>query len=170
MRNCPKCGKELTDVQDRNGRYLESCWNCGYELEVIKSEARKKFKCKKCNSMRKLTIDEDDRLAFQCFDCGYEETYLIKKELSIVEKMLRDKDRKGESLYTEEQTRKLLEPSKVDIIKRYDANSTPVQCPKCNSTQISTGQRGYSMIWGFIGSNRTMNRCAKCGHKWEPRG
>lgn len=44
-----------------------------------------------------------------------------------------------------------------------------VRCPKCKSTQIVTGQRGYSVVWGFLGSNKTMNRCAKCGHKWEPK-
>ena len=44
-----------------------------------------------------------------------------------------------------------------------------IHCPRCDSTNVVTGQRGYSMMWGFIGSNRTMNRCAKCGHKWEPR-
>lgn len=44
-----------------------------------------------------------------------------------------------------------------------------VHCPRCDSTNVVTGQRGYSMVWGFIGSNRTMNRCGKCGYKWEPR-
>lgn len=44
-----------------------------------------------------------------------------------------------------------------------------VHCPKCNSTQITTGSRGYSLAWGFIGSGKTVNRCANCGHKWEPR-
>lgn len=44
-----------------------------------------------------------------------------------------------------------------------------VHCPRCDSTQIVTGQRGYSLMWGFLGSNKTMNRCASCGYKWEPR-
>ena len=45
----------------------------------------------------------------------------------------------------------------------------PIRCPKCRSTQIATGQRGYSMAWGFIGSGSTMNRCANCGHRWKPK-
>ena len=53
------------------------------------------------------------------------------------------------------------------LTRRSDDNK--VCCPKCSSTSVVTGQRGYSMIWGFVGSNRTMNRCAKCGHKWEPK-
>ena len=43
-----------------------------------------------------------------------------------------------------------------------------VTCPKCGSTAITAGQRGYSLIWGFIGSGNTVNRCSKCGHKWKP--
>ena len=46
----------------------------------------------------------------------------------------------------------------------------PVRCPNCNSTSISTGARGWSLMWGFVGSGSTVNRCAKCGHKWKPRG
>lgn len=43
-----------------------------------------------------------------------------------------------------------------------------VRCPKCGSTNITAGQRGYSLLTGFIGSGNTVNRCAKCGYKWKP--
>lgn len=43
-----------------------------------------------------------------------------------------------------------------------------VRCPKCGSTQITTGQRGYSFFTGFLGSNKTVNRCAACGYSWKP--
>lgn len=43
-----------------------------------------------------------------------------------------------------------------------------VKCPKCGSTNITAGQRGYSLVTGFIGSGSTVNRCAKCGYKWKP--
>ncbi len=59
----------------------------------------------------------------------------------------------------------------------YDENSheycdepKAIECPKCHSTQIATGARGYSILTGFIGSGQTVNRCAKCGHTWKPRG
>lgn len=42
------------------------------------------------------------------------------------------------------------------------------KCPKCGSTSITTGQRGYSLLTGFLGSNKTVNRCANCGHTWKP--
>lgn len=47
-------------------------------------------------------------------------------------------------------------------------SSDTIKCPKCGSTNITAGQRGYSLLTGFIGSGNTVNRCAKCGHKWKP--
>lgn len=43
-----------------------------------------------------------------------------------------------------------------------------VTCPICGSTSVTTGQRGFSLITGFLGSNKTVNRCGKCGHTWAP--
>ena len=49
------------------------------------------------------------------------------------------------------------------------APSTPkVTCPKCGSTAISTQNRGFSMVTGFIGSGDPRNVCQKCGYKWKP--
>lgn len=51
----------------------------------------------------------------------------------------------------------------------YSDNKPPTPtCPKCGSTAITAGQKGYSLWTGFLGSNKTMNRCANCGHAWEP--
>lgn len=47
-------------------------------------------------------------------------------------------------------------------------SSNTIKCPKCGSTNITTGQRGYSLLTGFVGSGSTVNRCAKCGFKWKP--
>lgn len=47
-------------------------------------------------------------------------------------------------------------------------DSNVPKCPKCGSTSIATGQRGYSFWTGFLGSSKTVNRCANCGHKWKP--
>lgn len=42
------------------------------------------------------------------------------------------------------------------------------KCPKCESTSITASQRGYSFWTGFLGSNKTVNRCSNCGHTWKP--
>lgn len=46
--------------------------------------------------------------------------------------------------------------------------SNQVKCPKCKCTDIGVANRGYSLIWGFIGSGKSMNVCKKCGYKWKP--
>lgn len=43
-----------------------------------------------------------------------------------------------------------------------------IRCPKCGSTAISTVNRGFSIVTGFIGSGSPRNVCQKCGHKWKP--
>lgn len=48
------------------------------------------------------------------------------------------------------------------------SQANAVKCPRCGSTAVTAGKRGYSLITGFIGSGKTVNRCAKCGHKWKP--
>ena len=45
-----------------------------------------------------------------------------------------------------------------------------VKCPKCGSTAISTVNRGYSLMTGFLGSGSPRNVCQKCGYKWRPVG
>jgi len=49
-------------------------------------------------------------------------------------------------------------------------NNNIPKCPKCGSTAVSTGARGFSIVTGFIGSGQTVNRCGNCGHKWRPKG
>ena len=71
-------------------------------------------------------------------------------------------------VYNEGKANKTWTPSNTTPpIKAED--SSVVRCPKCNSTQITTGSRGYSIVWGLLGSSKTVNRCARCGHKWEPK-
>lgn len=48
------------------------------------------------------------------------------------------------------------------------AKDEPLKCPRCGSTIVTTTSRGYSLIWGFAGSNKTVNRCGKCGYTWKP--
>lgn len=47
--------------------------------------------------------------------------------------------------------------------------NAPLSCPRCGSTSVTTGQRGFSFITGFLGSNKTVNRCGKCGWTWDPK-
>ena len=61
-------------------------------------------------------------------------------------------------------------------------NSDEIRCPKCNSNQITAGNKGYGLgkaalggfllgplglMGGLLGSKKIMITCLKCGHKWE---
>lgn len=66
------------------------------------------------------------------------------------------------------QEAKRIEEEQERRTREYLAKKNLPRCPKCSSTNIATGQRGYSLITGFIGSGKTVNRCTNCGHKWKP--
>ena len=56
--------------------------------------------------------------------------------------------------------------------KQYDemiAERNKPKCPKCGSKNITTGERGFSFVTGFIGAGKTVNRCGDCGYKWKPK-
>jgi predicted Zn-ribbon and HTH transcriptional regulator len=58
-------------------------------------------------------------------------------------------------------------PAKNYVVKDYSGNDI-VRCRKCGSTQIATVNRGFSLVWGFIGSGNPVNVCQKCGFKFKP--
>lgn len=65
------------------------------------------------------------------------------------------------------------EPKEVFTINQVKATGLykkyqPLTCPRCGSTAVTTGSRGYSLVWGFAGSGKTVNRCGKCGYSWKP--
>ena len=54
-------------------------------------------------------------------------------------------------------------------IDAYVANGgSTIICPHCGSNQVTVGQRGFSLLTGFLGSQKTTNRCGKCGWTWQP--
>lgn len=55
-----------------------------------------------------------------------------------------------------------------EIAERKKIEDSKPRCPKCGSTSITAGQKGYSFWTGFLGSNKTVNRCSNCGHTWKP--
>ena len=70
----------------------------------------------------------------------------------------------GNPLYSDVEYQRQLE----DMDQMIGGSSSELRCPNCGSTAVTTGQRGYSVLYGFAGSSRTVNRCGKCGYSWEP--
>jgi tellurium resistance protein TerD len=77
-------------------------------------------------------------------------------------------------------------PEEVNIPYRSTPKAAPsdnsVKCPRCGSTQISSGNKGFGLgkaaagglllgpvglLGGLVGSKKIMVTCLKCGHKWE---
>ena len=58
---------------------------------------------------------------------------------------------------------------KKSIDETLHKNNNVLKCPKCGSTAVTTGQRGFSMWTGFLGSNKTVNRCGNCGCTFYPK-
>ena len=61
------------------------------------------------------------------------------------------------------------EQQKQATIQQHNQSQSNLpHCPKCGSTAISTVNRGFSIVTGFIGSGSPRNVCQKCGYKWKP--
>lgn len=152
---CPECGKDISDMS-------QICINCGFPLNKKHRENICVINNKEYNleniKNRLLSMDRNNT----------SESNEIIWELK---RMLEPISLKA----TVELARYILEtgavPEVFDVapFTTHIQLDSPSRCPKCDSTQITTGARGYSIVWGFVGSGKTVNRCARCGHKWEPR-
>lgn len=69
----------------------------------------------------------------------------------------------------EKERQRNIEEARREAQEKAITAKNTLTCPKCGSTAITTGERGYSFLTGFLGSGQTVNRCGNCGHKWKPR-
>lgn len=151
---CPECGKEISDK-------AKACIHCGYPISEEKNN---------------ICVIDDKKYDLSEFKNRLLEADLNNKE--VTNKIVRDLAYFVGSISISaaaELCRIILKTGEVP--PTYDGShltikspkESVIRCPKCSSTQITTGARGYSMMWGFMGAGKTVNRCAKCGHKWEPK-
>lgn len=149
MYYCPVCANILTDSSEAEKIQIAEmkCIYC--ESELVNTEKK----------MREFVLygNEHDLSA----DDAIRELYVYSNPLFDKEKC--DKRVAIETAYREEMDQL---HRKVDAMRRSGSNVP--KCPKCGSTAITAGQRGFNILTGFIGSGATMNRCAQCGHKWKP--
>lgn len=135
-----KCPECGREVSDK----AEACIHCGYPLsdkDRISLNMIPEFNYSTpCPICSNTNYEYDDKTGYiSCKQCG-----CVVKENS--QKHIK---------YIEQQN------------KLKQNNNIP-KCPKCGSTAITAGQRGYSLLTGFLGSGKTVNRCANCGYKWKP--
>lgn len=139
---CPECGKEISNKS-------KQCIYCGFPIDnpniCILNGIKQDLSFLVDGSCDSLdAIIKINKLTGSCYETAYE----------IVDKI--------------QQEKKIPTVLNIKTKDEYIKQQTTPRCPKCGSTAITAGQRGYSLLTGFIGSGKTMNRCANCGYKWEP--
>lgn len=138
---CPKCGSIGMGLI-RDGKFVEeNCSFCGHEKYMTKY------------FVKDLPKGVGEQIHNQIF------IEYVKDNPLYDEDAVRNREEDIEKMYAKE-TSKMLQQQRNNILK----------CPKCGSTAVTTGARGYSLLTGFLGSGSTVNRCGKCGHTWKPRG
>lgn len=129
--------------------------NCNMQYLYAPGETDRKEICGKCGSSlihTKITA---------------EEMFLIQRTSNNREFVKAMMDLKDKDII-EYQTRISQYRSQAKADGCYSKPKPKVCCPKCGSTSITAGQRGFSLLTGFIGSGKTVNRCSNCGYKWKP--
>ena len=146
---CPKCkSTNIECVKDR------ICLDCGSAWYWHSSTSKK---CIKCGSEN--TTDEIDD--YNCKMDDYLLLFNISHDGNFILQMLKLKN--DDPIEYELKMAQFRE-----IAERKKADESKPRCPKCGSTSITAGQKGYSFWTGFLGSNKTVNRCSNCGHTWKP--
>lgn len=149
MRVCPICAKENKREDCHSAIYVPGWidhFNCEpYEsITCIYHEDQKLIKCT-------MTCEEFQTLRYVSNDPSFMQAMEDLKQKDPIEFQLK------------------LSQFKTQVEQQESSdNSNKVSCPKCGCTDIGVTNRGYSIIWGFIGSGKSMNVCKKCGYKWKP--
>lgn len=142
VRLCEACKKESIG----NPTLSSSLIGRGYSISLKEDE----YICKFCGGTvidLKMLSTDYDILTEISTDPQFIESMIQLQESDIIEYNLKMSQFKAQA------------PQK---------SSDGVHCPKCGSTDIGVTNRGYSLMWGFIGSGKPMNVCKKCGYKWKP--
>lgn len=162
---CPECGKDISNKAPQ-------CIHCGYPLQeiAVENDAKNNNPTNLCvingisydlTDLKDYALNTERKQAVPPFTKAWEVAQKIPGMTG------------NGVIHLMAEIEKTGVVPKVFIADKYvlrkPVDDGLIHCPRCDSTNVVTGQRGYSMMWGFIGSNRTMNRCAKCGHKWEPK-
>lgn len=168
MNTCLYCGTKNNDIGDLELKHGNCCHNCAEAFESgIEFMMNPSFyECSWCGNKRKHTlVNNDELIGVECKKCSHIDAIYYKEPGTGLYMV---KNRETGELELVKRDPPQNEEEKIETQAHY--YEEPIRCPKCSSTQITTGSRGYSIVTGFIGAGKTVNRCAKCGHKWTPRG
>lgn len=163
---CPECGKEVSDK-------ASTCIHCGYPLsESTQQRPQPQTVSQPVQSVYRPVASRgfyvysahDGNVHLECGKC---ET-VIKLAGKYFSYMSSDKCISNTLIRCPHCANESPAGSTF-IAKKKPVVVEKLKCPRCGSTLVTTGSRGVSFWTGLWGSNKTVNRCGKCGHTWEPR-
>ncbi len=138
---CPGCGKKLTEIPDN-----------------ILKEIYEEY----AEDLEEEEVDDDDDDFVYHGNPTFESTIATKKYCSNCKRNFKTASSScpkcGLLLVGESSS------SRYD----YKTRTSRVVCPKCGSSSIATVNRGYSILWGFLGSGNPVNVCQRCGYRFKP--
>lgn len=171
LMNCPECNETVSE-------YASSCPHCGYPINKDKTKPVQELVDLVLNS---ITDNQNDKLktiktireikgiglaeAVQ-FTKTIPSTILSGINICDAQKIQKVFSRLG--CKTSIKSAEIIDQTEQEIASEFADNIGRIVCPRCRSTAITTGTKGYGLIRGFLGSNKTVNRCGSCGYSWEP--
>ena len=179
---CPECGENISDKS-------QTCIHCGFPINQTTDTSTKSYALRisyfeegvlKYNKIFKICkeVSEKSFISYQVvekelyegdFNNNLKQTPFIayhgltKDNAEWLCKIFR---RNNATVSVVEDNSSTDNPINNAISK---LTSKVLCCPRCGSSDVVIGQRGVSLLWGFLGSNKTTNRCGKCGYMWQPK-
>lgn len=165
---CPECGREVSDK-------ASACIHCGCPLDISFDDKEKQYD---------LILIHHGSAKVSCIKLvrDYLEPDLsrAKKICDSTENGMNPKIYSSTNLSEIEEVGKRFSAigAKVKIVESGSDESIPnfsfhednaLRCPRCGSSSVTTGKRGFKLTTGFLGSNKTVNRCGNCGNVWQPK-
>lgn len=161
--------------EKRNGYAINPLYPiCVYGYNILVSTTRKDQQCPydDCKyyengsdySLVDIDITPEDFKTIMCVsnDCAFIDAMINLKQTNPIEYGMK----MAQIRPTAEQVQKAIDDEWDKKVE--EANTPRPKCPKCGCTDIGVSNRGYSIVWGFIGAGKSMNVCKNCGHKWKP--
>lgn len=168
--NCPECNKKISDKAN-------SCPNCGYPMNSKSTIDNRNY-----DVIITRLLDNCDKIKLIGNIRGIKGWGLAETKNAVenLPSVIFTNMELNSAKSSQDMLLKLGAESKlVEIQMNTDCtyenvvfknyNGSTIICPHCGSTAITTGQKGFSLLTGFIGSSKPVNRCGNCGWTWQPK-
>lgn len=160
---CPECGKEISDK-------ASACIHCGFPLSTTPQSINQHPKAATyvtqiaTKAPMKMFSQNDTTVSIECGNCSKVYSF-NRKYFSQIEKSF---CLPNAAIICPNCNNGVAANTRIEKKESNQTNSQLPRCPKCGSTSLATVNRGYSIVWGLLGSGTPMNVCQKCGHKFKP--